>query len=85
MNSTADQLGFDTLKHQTSDFNVAAQTSASLLYKDRNIHIRDIQLTEDGQLTGVVSGIENVCAVQYEGLRIGQTITFRPQHIHQLI
>lgn len=85
MNTIADQLGFDTLKYQASDFKVTAQTSASLLYKDRNIHIHDIQLTEDGPLTGVVSGIENVCAVQYEDLRIGQTITFRPQHIHQLI
>jgi len=84
VNSIADQMGFESIDQSASESH-AAPTAVYLLYKDRNIHIRDIQLTEDGQLTGVVSGIENVCAVQYEGLRIGQTITFRPQHIHQLI
>lgn len=97
MKTDADNMGFEvagvepTTAHSPLDENspekrlVARANEVALVYKDREIHVRDITLDEHGFLVGQVSDFSNVCTTQYEGLRLGQTITFRHPHVHHLV
>ncbi|WP_415886222.1 hypothetical protein ACMXYO_16460 [Neptuniibacter sp. QD37_6] len=93
MNKTdADALGFE-LVGPTPQYTPITQTESSeariartaievaLLYKGQEVHLREIQLAEDGTLKGEVSGFSNVCAREFEGVRFGQSLSFRFQHI----
>lgn len=56
----------------------------SLLYKGQEIHLRNLNLNEDDGLVGEVSGFSNICARQFEGITLGQRLSFRYQHIQHL-
>ena len=88
--TTAEQLGCERIKHQdipdTSELTGFVQRTdkVALLYKEREIHLRDIHLADTGVLTGTVCEIANVCAIQYESIRIGQVLSFEYAHIQQV-
>lgn len=93
MNHTdADSLGFDLVGPAPQNANTAQSESpeqriartaieVALLFKGQEVHLRDIQLNADGSLKGEVSGFSNVCAREFEGVRFGQNLSFRYQHI----
>lgn len=91
-NTDADTLGFNLVGPTPPNTNAAQPESpeqriartaieVALLFKEQEIHLRDIQLNEDGTLKGEVSGFSNVCAREFEGVRFGQTLSFRYPHI----
>jgi len=53
----------------------------ALLFKGQEVHIRHLTLNDDGTLSGEVAGFSNVCAREFEGVRFGQSLSFRYQHI----
>ncbi|WP_415899486.1 hypothetical protein [Neptuniibacter sp. QD48_11] len=93
MNTTdADILGFDLVGPTPPNTNTAQTESpeqriartaieVALLFKGQEVHLRDIHLNVDGTLKGEVSGFSNVCAREFEGVRFGQSLSFRYQHI----
>ncbi|WP_415892803.1 hypothetical protein ACMXYN_16975 [Neptuniibacter sp. PT8_73] len=91
-NTDADTLGFDLVGPTPPNTNTAPTESpeqriartaieVALLFKGQEVHLRDIQLNEDGTLKGEVSGFSNVCAREFEGVRFGQSLSFRYPHI----
>ncbi|WP_415882811.1 hypothetical protein [Neptuniibacter sp. QD34_54] len=88
----ADTLGFDLVGPTPPNSNATQSESpeqriahtaieVALLFKGQEVHLRDIELNEDGTLKGEVSGFSNVCAREFEGVRFGQALSFRYQHI----
>lgn len=93
MNTEADQLGFEIAGAQPSSSNVntlAAKrltdkaAEVALLYKGLEIYIRKIELDPEGYLVGQIADFSNVCSTQYEGLRLGQSLSFRHQHVQHI-
>ncbi len=58
---------------------------ASLRYRGVNVLVTDIELDKSGCLTGIVSEFSNVCSMHYEGLKLGQKISFRYLHVHERV
>ncbi|MCW8885699.1 MAG: hypothetical protein OQK12_10670 [Motiliproteus sp.] len=94
MNTDADKLDFEPAMSKIGKPNESAQLSAqadykncclSLLYKGINVHVRNIRLGKDGALIGDVFEFTNICSTAYEGVRLGQSISFRDYHVHQRI
>lgn len=90
MKTDADEMGFDVTASASgtesrslpdADDQTLADKKPVLRYKERDIHVQNVRLDNDRMLVGQVSEISNVCSVQYEGLKLGQTISFRYQHI----
>lgn len=86
----AEEMGFDVVPVQSTDraddFSeekriVATADKAALLYKGMEVYVQDLQLLSSGILSGQISDFSNICSTQYEGLSLGQKITFRYQHI----
>lgn len=97
MNTEADKLGFDVVESVTTSNQTAAENSNSpekriadtaeevaLFYKGIEVHIKTISVDENGNLTGRVSDFTNVCSTQYEGLKLGQTLSFRYPHVQHV-
>lgn len=91
-NSDADILGFEkvgatpqstqTKKSETPEQKVTrTAVEVALLYKGKEIYLRNLTLNNDGLLVGKVSGLSNICAREFEGIKLGQTLSFRYQHI----
>ncbi|MFY0677894.1 MAG: hypothetical protein JXR18_11475 [Neptuniibacter sp.] len=97
MNTDADKLGFDVVESATTSSQTTAESSNSpekriadtagevaLFYKGIEVHIRNIELGVNGNLTGRVSDFTNVCSTQYEALKLGQTLSFRYPHVQHV-
>jgi len=95
MNTEADQLGFDIAGAQASNTDVNTDTLAAkrladkaeevaLLYKGLEIYVRKIELAPEGYLVGQIADFSNVCSTQYEGLKLGQSLSFRHQHVQHI-
>lgn len=96
MISQADELGFeiagaaDTSSSCAHEGVTAEQTMAgktdkvALFYKGVTIEVDNVVLESQTLLTGHVSDFSNICSTQYEGLRLGQKLTFRAVHVHHL-
>lgn len=93
MNTTdADTLGFELVapapqispdpQVESPEQRIARTAiEVALLFKGQEIHVRNITLNEDGSLNGEVAGFSNVCAREFEGVRLGQSLSFSYQHI----
>ena len=88
MKTDADEMGFDEILNAPTAENRPLLNDQTLIdkkpvlrYRERSIHLQNVRMNSDHTLTGRVCEISNVCSVQYEGLRLGQTISFRYQHI----
>lgn len=57
----------------------------ALCYKGVEVHVRNLELNDDGLLLGQVFNFTHICTTQYEGLRLGQAITFRYTHVQHLL
>lgn len=95
MKTEADQLGFEIAGAQTSnsDLNTDALAAkrladraeeVALLYKGLEIYVRKIELAPEGYLVGQLADFSNVCSTQYEGLKLGQSLSFRHQHVQHI-
>lgn len=97
MNTDADKLGFDVVESATTSNQTTPESSnnpekriadtaeeVALFYKGIEVHIRNIELGENGNLTGRVSDFSNVCSTQYEALKLGQTLSFRYPHVQHV-
>lgn len=95
MNTEADQLGFEIAGSQSSNSDVNTDVLAAkrladkaeevaLLYKGLEIYVRKIELAPEGFLIGQIADFSNVCSTQYEGLRLGQPLSFRHQHVQHI-
>lgn len=88
MKIDADEMGFDAIlsapaadNHLSLNNQALSDKKPVLRYRERDIHIQNVRVNSDQTLVGQVCEISNVCSAQYEGLRLGQTISFRCQHI----
>ena len=95
MKTDADRLGFElsgkdpstSQKSNVQDENNPERRIArnaeqvALLYKGQEIHLRYIELNKDGFLVGKVFEFSNACSNQYEGIKLGQKISFRYLHV----
>ena len=95
MKTEADQLGFEIAGAQASNSDVNTDALAAkrladkaeevaLLYKGLEIYVRKIELAPEGFLIGQIADFSNVCSTQYEGLRLGQSLSFRHQHVQHI-
>ena len=88
MKTDADEMGFEATpnapaadNHLSLDNQALSDKKPVLRYRERDIHIQNVHVNSDQTLVGQVCEISNVCSAQYEGLKLGQTISFRCQHI----
>jgi len=93
----ADRLGFDIITGEPqASCNFEAGHSpekriseeakqVALLYKGVEVHIKNIAITREGCLAGQVSEFGQICSTQYEGVKLGQVLSFRYPHIHHRI
>lgn len=95
MTTDADRLGFESVgeyspasqKNNIQDDNsperriVKNSVRVALLYKGQEIHLRDIEFNRQGIFTGKVFEFSNVCSMQFEGIKLGQKVSFRYLHI----
>ena len=95
MKTQADQLSFEIAGAHTPNSDVTTDTLAAkrladkaeevaLLYKGLEIYVRKIELAPEGYLIGQIADFSNVCSIQYEGLRLGQPLSFRHQHVQHI-
>ena len=88
----ADILGFEKVgatpqptqtKQSESPEQKVARTAleVALLYRGQEIYLRNLKVNNDDSLVGKVSGFSNICAREFEGIKLGQTLSFRYQHI----
>lgn len=91
----ADDLGVDLVGVKVANTNdlqtthspearlVTRGVDVSVRYKGVDIRIEKIEQDDNGLLVGLVSSFSNVCSTQYEGIGLGQKITFRYHHVQQ--
>ncbi len=97
MDTDADKLGFEVVESATTNNKTTAESNNSpekriadtaevvaLVYKRIEVHIGNIELDENGNLTGRVSDFLNICSPQYEGLTLGQALSFRYPHVQHV-
>ena len=96
MNTDADKLGFNVVEPATTnnptntDSNSPEKRIAdtaeevALFYKGIEVYIQNIAVDENGNLTGRVANFSNVCSTQYEGLKLGQALSFRYSHVQHV-
>lgn len=97
MNTDADKMSFDVVKSATTRNQTTAEDSlppekriadtaeeVTLFYKGIEVHVQTISVDEDGNLSGRVSDFVNVCSTQYEGLKLGQRLSFRYPHVQHI-
>lgn len=88
----ADKLGFEQVGSMAKSTNSEPSESSeqriirtaievALLYKGQEIYLRNLKLNDDDLLVGEVSGLSNICAREFEGVKLGQKLSFRYQHI----
>ena len=99
MTTDADRLGFDSAGEQLpasqtnnmQDENcperriVSNSAHVALFYKGQEIHLRDIELNQEGFLVGRVFEFSNLCSIQFEDIKLGQKISFRYLHIQHTL
>lgn len=55
--------------------------TVTLRLADETVIIRDVVRTDSGQYRGVICGFEPSCALEYEGLKLEQQVTFDEENI----
>lgn len=93
MHTDAEKLGFEVVESAISasgDYTVQEKRivetaeEVTLRYKGRDILINTLTHGVCG-ISGRVSEVSNVCATTYEGVRLGQHLSFRYFHIQQTV
>ena len=96
MNTDADKMGFDVVESATTSNPIKTDSNSpekriadtaeqvALFYKGIEVHVQTISVDENGNLTGRVANFSNVCSTQYEGLKLGQRLSFRYPHVQHI-